>query len=271
MKIYLMTDLEGVAGVVNFEDWCTPESRYYETGKEFLTLEVNAAVDGFFAGGATQVTVADGHGHGAISPKLLDSRADLLRGWPEGWPLLLDRSYDAVAWVGQHAKAGTEYSHLTHTQGWGYIDLSVNGVSIGEFGQLAVCASELGVRVIFASGEEAFTKEVQALTPGVETVSVKRGTTPGKGDELDAQRYSRFHLSAIHVSPERSRQMIRAGAERAVRRAQQASFGLIDLKPPFERVARFRQDGDRPRTVSRESHPSSVIALMNMPFNRQPE
>jgi D-aminopeptidase len=173
--------------------------------------------------------------------------------------------------VGQHAKAGTEYSHLTHTQGWGYIDLSINGVSIGEFGQMAMCASELGVRVIFASGEEAFAKEVQALTPGAETVSVKRGTTPGKGDELDAQRYSRFHVSAIHVSPERSRRMIRAGAERAVRRAQTESFGLIDLKPPFERVARFRQDGDRPRSVSRETHPSSVIALMKMPFNRQPE
>lgn len=271
MKIYVMTDLEGVAGVMNFEDWCAPESRYYEMGKEFLTLEVNAAVEGFFTGGAAHVTVADGHGHGAINPKLLDPRADLMRGWPERFPLLLDRSYDAIAWVGQHAKAGTEYSHLTHTQGWNYIDLSVNGVSIGEFGQMAVCASELGVRVLFASGEEAFVKEVQALTPGVETVSVKWGTTPGKGDDLDAQRYSRFHLSAIHVSPERSRQMIREGAERAVRRAQKESFGLIGLKPPFERAARFRQDGDRPRAISREVHPSSVIALMNMPFNRQPE
>ncbi|MSS69900.1 MAG: hypothetical protein EXS64_00265 [Candidatus Latescibacteria bacterium] len=271
MKIYVMTDLEGVAGVMNFEDWCTPESRYYETGKEFLTLEVNAAVDGFFAGGATHITVADGHGAGAINPKLLDPRADLMRGWPEGFPLLLDSSYDAIGWVGQHAKAGTEYSQMTHTQGWGYIDLSVNGVSIGEFGQMALCASELGVRVIFASGEEAFTKEVQALTPGAETVSVKRGTTPGKGDELDVQRYSRFHLGAIHVSPERSRRMIREGAERAVRRAQKESFGLIDLKPPFERVARFRQDGDRPRAISREVHPSSVIGVMKMPFNRQPE
>ena len=271
MKIYLMTDLEGVAGVVNFEDWCTPASRYYETGKEFLTLEVNAAVDGFFAGGATQVTVADGHGAGAISPKLLDPRADLMRGWPEGWPLLLDRSYDAVAWVGQHAKAGTEYSQMTHTQGWSYIDLSVNGVSVGEFGQFAMCASELGVPVLFGSGEEAFAKEMRALTPDAEAVSVKQGTTPGKGDDLDAQQYSRFHLGAIHVSPERSRRMIREGAERAVRRFRQKPFGLIPLKPPFERVARFRQDGDRPRSVSRETHPSSVIGLMNTPFNRQPE
>ena len=116
MKLYLMTDLEGVAGVMNFEDWCTPGTRYYELAKEFLTLEVNAAVEGFFEGGATEITVADGHGPGAISPKLLDRRVELMRGWPTGWPALLDDSCDAVAWVGQHAKAGTEYAHLAHTQ-----------------------------------------------------------------------------------------------------------------------------------------------------------
>ena len=86
MKLYLMTDLEGVAGVMNFEDWCTPGTRYYELAKEFLTLEVNAAVEGFFEGGAAEITVADGHGPGAISPKVLDRRVELMRGWPTGWP-----------------------------------------------------------------------------------------------------------------------------------------------------------------------------------------
>ena len=64
---------------------------------------------------------------------------------------------------------------------------------------------------------------------------------------------------------------MREGAQRAVRRFHQESFGLIHLKPPFKRVARFRQDGDHPRAVSHETHPSSVIALLNMPFNRQAE
>ena len=54
MKILITTDLEGVAGVMNFEDWCTPGTRYYELAKEFLTLEVNAAAEGFFEGGATR-------------------------------------------------------------------------------------------------------------------------------------------------------------------------------------------------------------------------
>ncbi|MBI1925488.1 M55 family metallopeptidase, partial [Candidatus Poribacteria bacterium] len=250
-----------------------PGQLYYEVGRKLMTLEVNAAIEGFFAGGATEVMVADGHGAGAVNIELLDPRAQMMRGWPSGWPLLLDSDdYDAVAWVGQHAKAGTAYSQLTHTQGWNYLDLSVNGISIGEFGQFAMCASELGIRAIFGSGEKAFTEEAQALVPGLETVWVKRGTTPGSGDELTAEQYGRRNTAAIHLQPERARQLIRAGAERAIRRAQTEAFGLIDLHPPFTRVARFRpkQVGE-PVRMSRESHADSVIALMNMPFNPVPE
>jgi len=28
MKLYVMPDLEDVAGVMNFEDWCSPGTRY---------------------------------------------------------------------------------------------------------------------------------------------------------------------------------------------------------------------------------------------------
>ena len=179
-RIYIMTDMEGVAGVRDAEGWCGPEGRYYDVGRRLLTLEVNAAIEGFLAGGATEFVVADGHGRGAVDIELLHPRAQLERGWPTGWPgpSLATGQFDAVAWVGQHAKAGSEYAHLAHTQGWNYVDLSINGVSIGEFGQLAFCASELGVRSIFASGDKAFAEEAQALVPGIETVWVKRGTTP---------------------------------------------------------------------------------------------
>ena len=60
MRIYIVTDLEGVNGVLNFDDWCVPEGRRNETACRFLTEEVNAAVDGFFTGGATEVIVFDG-------------------------------------------------------------------------------------------------------------------------------------------------------------------------------------------------------------------
>jgi len=270
MKIYVMTDLEGVAGVTNFDDWCGPSGRYYEAGKELLTREVNAAIEGFFAGGATEIVVADGHGYGGVNGLLLDPRAELMRGWPTGYPLLLDSSYDALAFVGQHAKAGTPLAHLAHTQSFHYLDLTINGVSIGEFGQVAMCASELGVRTILLTGDHAATLEAQALVPGIETAEVKRGTTPGQGDELPHDAYGRRNLGAIHLHPERARSAIRAAAERAVRRMATEEFGLIPLKPPYERVARFRSDADRPATIARETHPTSVIALLNLPYDRRP-
>ena len=269
-KIYLMTDLEGVAGVLDSENWCLISGKYYELAKELLTLEVNAAVSGFFEGGATEILVSDGHGCGGIAVNLLDPRVDYLRGWPEGWPLNLDSTFETVAWIGQHAKAGTEYAHLAHTQSMEYIDLSVNGTSIGEFGQLGMCASELGVRSIFGSGDEAFTKEAKALVPGIETVSVKRGLTPGKGDELPADAYRCRNTAAIHIPPERARALIREGAKRAVERARAEDFGLIRMSPPYERTVVLRPNAVSPKRVARDSHESSFIALMNLALKPAP-
>ncbi|MDP8218039.1 MAG: M55 family metallopeptidase [Candidatus Theseobacter exili] len=270
MKIYIMTDLEGVAGVLDFDNWCSPDSRYYELAKEFLTLEVNAAVDGFLKGGATEIIVADGHGPGGINPKLLDQRAKLMRGWPTVWPLLLDKTYDFVACVGQHAKAGTEYAHIAHTQDSGYLDLSINGISIGEFGQFAMCASELEIRSIFASGDEALIKEAKTLVPGIETVAVKKGTTPGKGEECTKHTYIRRNNAAIHIHPIKARQLIKEGAFKAIQRAHKEDFGIIPLKSPFERVAIFRADNDNPKRIAREKHSTSVSALLNLPFKTEP-
>lgn len=264
-KVYIMTDLEGVAGVLDSENWCSLESRYYELAKEFLTLEVNAAIEGFARGGATEFLVADGHGWGAINPKLLDSRAELARNWPRPpYPFSLEKGMDFAAWVGQHAMSRTEYAHLAHTGNMGTFEITVNGTPVGEFGQVALCASQLGVRSIFGSGDLAFTKEAQALVPGIETVAVKRGTTPGRGDECDKERYGKRNLAAIHLQPERARQLICEGAERAIRRAaSDRRFGIIEMKPPFERVVIVRAQGDQPKRIGRVSHPDDLIALMN--------
>jgi len=270
MKIYMMTDLEGVAGVLNFQEWTGPGKPHYDLARKFLTLEVNAAADGFFEGGATEILVVDGHGPGGINIELLDPRVEYLRGWGEGpYPLCLDDGFDAVASVGQHAKAGTEYGHMAHTQSTAYIDLSVNGVSIGEFGQLVMCASELGIRTIFGSGDRAFTLEAEALVPGIETVAVKRGMKPGKGEDLSREQYARFTSSARHLHPVRARRLVREGALRAIRRAGAENFGIVPLTPPFEKVSVFRpiEEGEQSRhhkAISRVSHPTSVIAAMNL-------
>ena len=107
MKIFIMTDLEGVSGVLNSLDWCYSDGRNYDLAKELLTREVNAAIEGFSVAGATEFLVVDGHGPGGISPVLLDSRADLLRGLSNGYPYELDATFDAIVWIGQHAMSRT--------------------------------------------------------------------------------------------------------------------------------------------------------------------
>ena len=267
-RVYIMTDMEGVAGVLDSENWCKPEGRYYELGKEFLTAEVNAAVEGFARGGATEFLVVDGHGYGGINPKLLDRRAELARNWaPPPYPFSLDRSSGYAAWVGQHAMSRTENAHLAHTGSFGVFETTINGTPVGEFGEMALCAMQLDVRVIFGSGDLAFTKEAQALVPGIQTVAVKRGTTPGRGDECDRDAYAKRNLAAIHYQPNRAREMILAAAERAIRRAKtDTSFGILTMKPPFERVTVLRRQGNQPKQIGRSSHPSDGIALMNAPM-----
>lgn len=271
MKIMIVTDLEGVAGVMNFADWCTLSSPYYEKAKKLLTLETNAAVEGFFAGGATEIRVVDGHGPGAIDPELLDERVELQRGAASPiWPFTLDDSFDGIAWVGQHAMSRTPYSHISHTGSFEVFEATANGIAVGEFGQFALCAAELKVPVIFAAGEEAFTREAEALAPGVITAAVKRGCNSEEGlEDVTAESYSRAKLSAIHLSPVRSRELLRAGAKEAAIKLKTApdSFKTKVIAPPYEIVTKFRKSEKNPDlpSVLFRRHPTSFIAAMNAP------
>ncbi len=261
-----MTDLEGVAGVNTVDDWLSPAGLYYETGRRLLTLEVNAAVRAFSETGFQDIMVADGHGYGAINIELLDPRARLMRGWAHPpYPLGLDRLFDAVAYGGQHAKAGTAFSHLTHTGWWDVRDQRVNGVSIGEYGEGAFCAGELGVPHIFASGEKAFCKEVAALTPWVITAEVLEGVIGGTGDDLSGEEYEHFHQGAIHLHPEKSRELIHARASDAAQafRADRGRFQPLKLKPPHRLEHTLRPYKGKPASTQTFEHPESVIALFN--------
>lgn len=267
MKFYVMTDMEGCAGMLNSADWVLPSGRWYEQGRQLLTGETSAVISGLFDGGATEVVVFDGHGAGGLDPLTLDPRAQLIRG-PVGYPLGLDASFAGACWVGQHAKAGTPYSHLTHTQGFAWIDDSVNGLSIGEYGEVALCAMEAGVPCVFAGGEEAFTQEAQALTPGVVTVSVKRGLLPDGLEHLDAESYARAKLGALHLSPQEARARLRAGAAEAARKREEnpGAFSYPGLRPPYTRIVKVRSIKGAPPYTARADHPSSIAALLNQPL-----
>jgi D-amino peptidase len=249
----MMTDIEGVAGVMNFEDWCYAGGRYNDVGKRLLTMEVNAAVEGFCSAGVESVTVIDGHGSGAIVPELLDERATFIRGpRDESKDDEFYRQYDAMAYVGQHAKA--------------VIDFMINGVSVGEYGCGAAAAAEANIPVIFASGEEAFCREAEALTPGVLTVAVKRGLLDDDGHEnCTHEEYAKAKLGAEHLSPIRARKLIHAGAQRAAEQyfADRSVFHGFKLTAPFHIVCRFRASGDFPPQSLEAFDEKSVIAAYN--------
>lgn len=265
MKVYLMTDMEGVAGVMNSTDWIYTDSRYYEKGKELLTKEVNAAIAGFIAAGADEIIVQDGHGKGAVDITLLDSRAKLQRGWDGPYPFGMDERYDVMAWVGQHPKAGTEYGHLCHTLSFNVLDWQVNGISVGEFGMLAFLGQIYNIVPIFVSGCAAFTKEAQDLVKGIETVAVKEGIMAGSGDDCTTEEYERRNWGAIHLQPEKSRKLIREGAERALRRyvVQPQSFQPTKIYAPYSKKIQFRETNGNEGYVYELNQYDDLVELLN--------
>lgn len=246
MRIFLMTDMEGVAGVYNSADYCRENGKYYQQSRRLLTEEVNAAVRGFFNAGATYVRVQIGHNCDSIDLELLDERATLVNGhhlpiWP--WGMDTDK-FDALAFVGQHAKAGASFAHIAHTGNKGTLDQRVNGLSIGEYGSLALCAMELGVPTIFAAGDEALCLEAEALTPGVVTVAGKRGITADNGRTYNMTRkeYDWENLGAEHKHPAVVRKLIEEAAEKALNKLKAApeSFRYPDLAKPYYLVREYR-------------------------------
>jgi D-amino peptidase len=268
MKIMLMTDMEGSAGIINHADWCLPTSRYYEKGKRLVTEEVNAAADGLFAAGATEIIVVDGHGHGGLDVELLDERTIYQCGhFDQIFPFGLDASFDALAVIGQHAKSNTDYSHITHTGSFRTLEMKVNNISIGEYGGMALCAMELGIPTILACGEKALCDEAEELTPGVITATVKWGILKDGLIDYTTDEYAVAKLTARHLSPLKARKVIRAAAEKAGQKLKESSdsFKYPELKPPYT-LDLWLRDNPNGETEFHFTHPESIIELRNLMY-----
>ncbi len=244
MKVYVMTDMEGVAGVVNSADYAGPEGRYYEVAKILTTMEVNAAVEGILETGAMEILVVDGHGHGAINAMMLHSEATLLTGRPIGYPFGCDDSFGAAMMIGQHAKTNTDGGHLCHTGSFAIEDLSINGVSVGEAGCNMLFTAYFGVPTVMLSGDEAGCNEVIELVPEMEIAPVKTGIKRGSPSGLTTDANRLFNGAAIHLPPEKARQLIKERARRALERVQ--DIAPFWLEPPYEREIVMRKTEDEP-------------------------
>ena len=177
----------------------------------------------------------------------------------------MDRRFDVMAFVGQHPKAGTEFGHLCHTGNMNVLDCTVNGISVGEFGQCVFLANLYGTATIFASGCLAFTKEAAEMVQGIETVAVKEGVQPGTGDDCTENEYRLRNGGAIHLHPEVSRKLIREGAERALRRYREnpESFAPKKISAPYTGTIIFREyEGQRNYKRTLENY-DSLVDLLN--------
>ena len=227
LKVFISVDMEGITGVVNWED-VSRTGKDYGVFRRIMTLEANAAIEGALAAGATEIFVRDSHGSGRnILPELLDQRARLLRDW-SGGPLSMmegiDESFDAVIFIGYHAKAGTPDALLDHTSSGNVTDVSINGVSLPEAGYNALIAGHFGVPVAFVAGDRAICNQVEALFGTVETVAVKEG----------------IGSAALNLHPEVTRQQIRAGVENAL--SNLTRFEPYDLGSPYTLVLTMKDE-----------------------------
>jgi D-amino peptidase len=213
MRVMVISDMEGVAGITKWEQTDGGKS-LYEEGRKLYTEEINAAVRGAKAAGATEVLVMDCHGAGegwtfnSLLPEALDSDCEFVvqNEWTE-YTAFLEEGCDAALFVAMHAKAGTPDGVLSHTiSGKDYRDLKFNGVSVGETGINAALCGTWGCPVVLVTGDRATCSEGRDLLgPELETVEVKEGL-------------GRF--SARHLPPARARKLIEEGAQRALEKPE---------------------------------------------------
>lgn len=228
MKIYIMTDMEGVSGICN-ELQVTTGTPQYEAARSLLCGDVNAAIAGAFDGGATEVLVSDGHSSGFnLILEQMDSRALYER--PNGGRDFmpgLDASFAGVFSVGYHAMAGTLNGFLDHTQSpESWLNYYLNGRRSGELAQVAAWSGMFDVPTLLVTGDQAACDEAREFFGNIETVAVKQGI---------GRQFARC------IQPEKARQMIRESAEKAMGRIGEAEPFKV-ATPVTIRLEFYRSD-----------------------------
>jgi D-amino peptidase len=248
MRVFIGTDLEGVGGVL-LDSQVGGESAAYREARHLLTQEVNAAVEGALAGGATEVLVDDGHAGGSnfIYEELHPAaRYSMGKPRPE-WLMGLTEECGAAFFIGCHAMAGTRGAVRDHTMSSAsWHNLWMNGRLTGEIGLWAAIAGFYGVPAVLVSGCEKACAEAASLIPGIGTVTTKRA-------------FSR--TGALLEPVEKVRAMIREAAESAVRNA--STIAPLERESPVELRLEYSLTGHAdgvPMTPGRERIDARTVA-----------
>lgn len=229
MRVYISADIEGICGVVN-GDYTHNKGYLYAAAREQMTAEVNAAIEGAFNAGATEVVVNDSHGPMVnLIPMKLHKEAKLIQGTPK--PLVMmegidDGQFDAAMFIGYHARNNSP-GVLSHTISGGSVDnIWINDVLVGETGFNAALAGHFDVPLVLVSGDNMVSQEAKDLLGNVETVIVKEALT----------RYS-----AKNLHPEKACELIRAAAEKAL--SNLSNYQPFKVETPVTGKIQFMNTG----------------------------
>ncbi len=203
LKVFISVDMEGISGLINWDE-TSQGGPDYPLFRRLMTEEANAAVAGALEAGATEIVVRDAHDSARnILPDLLRPEARLIREWNSALSMMegIDKSFDAVVFIGNHARAGTPNAVLKHTMSLSLFDVILNGVRLPEAAWNAAIAGYFDVPVVFLSGDTAICKQIQEIIGPIETVAVKDGMGPA--------------ASMIH--PRKAQEMIQKGVAAGLR------------------------------------------------------
>lgn len=196
-KVYISADMEGISGIVG-DDQVSAGGAEYGRSRKLMAEDVNAAVRGAIAGGATEVVVNDSHGgQRNILPEDLDPSARLIThsfkryGMMEG----LDETFDAVLFIGYHAKADTPGGLFAHTGSGVVRDVQIDGRSVGEGGMNTLLAGWYGVPVVLVTGDDVAVAQVREVATAARGVVVKRAINV-RAAELMPLREARREIEA---------------------------------------------------------------------------
>jgi D-amino peptidase len=223
MKILISVDIEGVAGVVNPEQTRAGNGEY-ERARRWMTLEANAAIEGAFAGGATDVWVNDSHGgFRNLLPDMLDARANVILGKPRTLGMMagLEFAPQLVFMIGYHAMAQSRgiLAHTINSQAFTHV--TMNGRGVGEAGLYGALANEYGARVALLSGDDVFAEETRPLFPDASFVVTKQATGYGSGVTQTPQR-------ACNAIREAARHVVTNSEARGI--GQRAEARSVDIE-----------------------------------------
>jgi D-amino peptidase len=181
IRVLVYHDMEGLAGQDDWRTFLFSHPEKYPEGQKMLAADLNAVIDGLFAGGATQVDVVDAHGSGNPEPDvrrdLLDRRAtQVFRDKPFDpyVDITEPNTYDAVVAVAMHAKTGSR-GFASHTITLG-MDMLINDKPITESEIVGYSWGRVGVPVIFVCGDDRLQRDLEVM-PWIEYVVTKKATS----------------------------------------------------------------------------------------------